>query len=394
TSRSRSGTDDSRVSFSSSFCLVSFGSDTPQRGHFAVRRIRCRYATNDALPPPGPARLSSRARRTGAGWVRCHGRGAVREAGARLRAQGVSEQDRARALRRRRREAAARAHPRVLRLLRLAFLGARPLAAGALGAYVPRRTVRRAGAASPGPELDARARRGRGALPGRSGAGLVRAALRARLAAPTRRRAPRMGRSAGEGVVRRAGSAGARGGGAALRLAAEALAADPHRRARPDGVRVRAGARLGADGRGPRDGGSAALAHRGVLPRGPRLPAQLRALRAGLPLSLPRRGRPPTPGARAAALRGVARGVPAAAPAGRRRRLARAGGGDRSGRPQARPPRRPEPQPRLDAGGHRLRPAGGGSAAPGGAGRRGAPPRGGAAVGDRRALRGRPLAGK
>jgi hypothetical protein len=76
-----------------------------------------------------------------------------------------------------------------------------------------------------------------------------------------------------------------------------------------------------------------------------------------------------------------------------RPRMAGAGRGHRPLRPQAGAPRWPQPQPRLDAGGHRLRPAAGRSPPAGAPGRRGRPSRGGAALGHRRALRGRPLAG-
>ena len=65
-------------------------------------------------------------------------RPALRRARARVRAQGVSEQDRARARGRCGRAAAARADAGVLRLLRLAFVGARALAARAARAAVSR----------------------------------------------------------------------------------------------------------------------------------------------------------------------------------------------------------------------------------------------------------------
>src|ERR1035441_3099817 len=60
----------------------------------------------------------------------------------RLRPQTVPQQDRPLLELRRRREAAARADAGVLRLLRLAFLGPRTLAAGPPGAPVSARAVR------------------------------------------------------------------------------------------------------------------------------------------------------------------------------------------------------------------------------------------------------------
>src|SRR5450759_506396 len=68
--------------------------------------------------------------------------GALRRSGARLRPQTVPQQDRAFLELGCRCEAAARTDPGVLRLLRLAFLGPRPLAAGAAGAPVSASTLR------------------------------------------------------------------------------------------------------------------------------------------------------------------------------------------------------------------------------------------------------------
>src|SRR4026207_1132115 len=73
---------------------------------------------------PGSRRASERSRARPP-------RRALRAPRARVRAPGVPEQDLPRAERRRRCAAAARADARVLRLLRLALLGARPLAARA-----------------------------------------------------------------------------------------------------------------------------------------------------------------------------------------------------------------------------------------------------------------------
>ena len=89
-------------------------------------------------------------------------RRALRAPGPRLRAPGVPEQDRARDERRRRRAAAARADAGVLRLLRLALVGPRPLAARAGGAAPARGAVRRRRPRRARPEPHARERRGRG----------------------------------------------------------------------------------------------------------------------------------------------------------------------------------------------------------------------------------------
>src|SRR5207248_4248868 len=159
---------------------------------------------------------------------------------------------------------------------------------------------------------------------------------------------------------------------------AEAVASDPQRRALADRVRPRPDLRLRARparrGEDPR-----------VLRQGPQLPDLVRALGGGFPLALPRRSRRDAPRAPAERLRGVARRLPAEArdpPRGRHR----------SERPAPRPPRRTEPQPRLDARRHRLRPSNV-EPAPGLAQRRReGTPRGRPRRGDGRALRGRPLA--
>ena len=137
--------------------------------------------------------------------------GPVRRSGARLRAPGIPEQDRARAQQRRGREAAARADPGLLRLLRLALLGARALAARAAGPPLSRRALRAAGARGARREPDAGAHRRRGALPRGLRPHVVRAALRPGVAAAARGRAARVERPAGAAVVARAGAARAGG---------------------------------------------------------------------------------------------------------------------------------------------------------------------------------------
>ena len=99
----------------------------------------------------------------------------------------------------------------VLRLLRLAFVGARPLAAGAPRADLPERAVRGRRARRAGAQPDAGAHRRRSPLPRRPGPHVVRAAVRPRLAAATRRRAEDVGRRTGARLVRGAGAARNRG---------------------------------------------------------------------------------------------------------------------------------------------------------------------------------------
>src|ERR1019366_1038485 len=82
--------------------------------------------------------------------------GALRRPGARLRPQTVPQQDRAFLELRCRCQAAARADPGVLRLLRLAFLGPRALAAGPPRAPVSASAVRGCSALRGGAQSDTR----------------------------------------------------------------------------------------------------------------------------------------------------------------------------------------------------------------------------------------------
>ena len=111
--------------------------------------------------------------------------------------------------------------------------------------------------------------------------------------------------------------------------------------------------------------------------RGPQLPARLRALRAGLPLALPGGGGLHAPRAGAGGLSRT--GSPASCRAFPRTPTASPwlapGVVDRSRRPEAGAHRRPEPEPRLDARGHRRGAACRGCAARRTAGRRAGPPR-------------------
>ena len=135
------------------------------------------------------------------------GRGALRAARARLRAPRVPEQDQPRAAVGRRRRSAQRADAGVLRLLRLALVRARPLAAGAVGAHVSRGVVRRGRADRAATLPDRGEHRGGGPLPEREGPGVLRAPLWPRLAAAARRRAAQLGRPGGACVGARAAAA-------------------------------------------------------------------------------------------------------------------------------------------------------------------------------------------
>src|SRR5262249_2688309 len=73
--------------------------------------------------------------------IRREGGGTLRQARAGVRAQGISEQDRARAQQRRGRRAAAEIDAGILRLLRLALVGARALAARPPAADVSTRAI-------------------------------------------------------------------------------------------------------------------------------------------------------------------------------------------------------------------------------------------------------------
>ena len=184
------------------------------------------------------------------GRVRRGRGGALRQPRARVRAPGVPEQDRARDDQRRRRQAAARADAGVLRLLRLALVGARALAAGAPRAAVPGCAVRR-----------------------RAPAPRSREASRRRTSRPRSRYLAGPGRTSFErpyglawllqlaAELREWKDPQAQQWAAALGPLETAAAArlkewlpklsrpDPDRRARPDRVRVRPRARLGAHGR-------------------------------------------------------------------------------------------------------------------------------------------------
>src|SRR5205085_12309070 len=89
---------------------------------------------------------------------------------------------------RRRRGAAAQTHARILRLLRLAFVGARPLAARAARENISGRALRQIGARS-APEKSDRGKPETGSrLPPRRGTGELRTAVRNGVAASTHRR--------------------------------------------------------------------------------------------------------------------------------------------------------------------------------------------------------------
>ena len=155
------------------------------------------------------------------------------------------------------------------------------------------------------------------------------------------------------------GARAARAGGrrAPEGLAAEALAADPHRRARPDGLCVRSRARLGARRRQPRRCCRSSKTARATSTCGTAA-APSTGSRIGQDFLSPclaeadlmRRVLPPAE--YATWLQAFLPGIPhvgCRVVAGTRRRH----GPHRS---EARAPRRPQPQPRLDARGHR-RPA-------------------------------------
>ena len=229
-------------------------------------------------------------------------------------APGIPEQDRAHAGKRRGREAAAPPDAGLLRLLRLALLGARALASRAARAPFPAARfvspARAALRASFTPEKVA----GEVAYLDGNGPRDVRTALWPRVAAAARRRAPgwddpeARAWSAALVPLERA---------AASRLAdwlPEARLSDPRGRTRADRVRLRPRPRLG-----PR-GGRRAMERllsariRELYSEDRSCPIALRAVRAGLPVALPRRGRPDAPAARAAGLRGLAARIPAGNP--------------------------------------------------------------------------------
>src|SRR5258706_988 len=111
----------------------------------------------------------------------------------RVRAQAVSEPCEPHHEQRCRRGAAAAAHARVLRLLRLAFVGPRTLAAGAAGAQVSRGAVRRARARRAARKLDGRAHRRRSEVSAPRRPAELRAPVWTGLAHAARRRVARVG---------------------------------------------------------------------------------------------------------------------------------------------------------------------------------------------------------
>ena len=138
---------------------------------------------------------------------------------------------------------------------------------------------------------------------------------------------------------------------------------DPLGRTQPDCFRVRIDLGLGRGDRRRRHDPAARPSRPDLLREGSRLRAGVRALRRRLPVAVPRRGRLHAAGPGSRRVRDLAAGVPAGDPAGRQRGLVAAGRRHRPQRPEARAHRRPEPEPRLDARGHRERPAARGSVA-------------------------------
>src|SRR5262249_44736525 len=154
---------------------------------------------------------------------------ALRPARARVRPEGVPEQDRARPPGRRRRQAAARADPGLLRLLRLALRSARALATCAPRSNLSRSPVRRGGAQVVEPVPDPPKPRQGSLVPRRPRPFLFRAPLWPRLAAAARRGAPLLG---GPGRARLVGGARAARAGRsapARGVAAQAPVPHPHR---------------------------------------------------------------------------------------------------------------------------------------------------------------------
>ena len=207
----------------------------------------------------------------------------LRAARARLRPPGIPQQDRARAERRRRRAAAARADARLLRLLRLALVGARALAARAPGpraSRMPPSPARRARALAPEP--DAGEHRRRGPVSRGQGPRDLRAAVRARVAAAARGGAARVGtiprRAAGRTRSRRSSErrprASATGCPSSRSRSGSASTTQTAFAPRPD-------ARLGAHGRGLGDWQTLVVARsRDFYRGGPRLSARRTSRRA------------------------------------------------------------------------------------------------------------------
>ena len=169
--------------------------------------------------------------------------------GARLRAPRVSQQDRARARERRGCAPAQRTDTGILRLLRLAFGGAWPLAADKACTPLSGFRIRDGRAHCPRCELYRSEHRGRSRLSAWRRTHLFRAALWARLAV-----------AAGGGVEELAGTgratlgglaapAGSRSGRSSPVLVAKTPLPDPGRRTFADCLRLRADSRLVRDGR-------------------------------------------------------------------------------------------------------------------------------------------------
>ena len=269
----------------------------------------------------------------------CRARRALRRPCPRLRPPRVPQQDRARAPRRHGRASAPRADPGVLRVLRLALVRAWPLAAGPAGAppsghgdggSVPRGAWREEPHRRPTCGAKPRIMR----TPGRDSFerpyGL---AWLLQLAAE----------------LRQWDDPDARRWRQAL-LPIETLAADRIRDWLPrlthpirSGEHSQTAFAFGLILGWARQAGDDDMieliraANRRLLRRGLRLSAALRALRAGLPVALPGRGGSAAPRHLPRCLRRLAGRIPAGDSGRRRRRLARAGGGDRSDRREAGP---------------------------------------------------------
>src|SRR2546423_13754192 len=154
-----------------------------------------------------------------------------------MRAQGISQQDQSRSQRRQRCRTTTKTDARVLRLLRLAFLSAWALAAGAVVAHFPGRIVRqrRTRCLENKPQLR-KSEAGSGISAGRR-PGEFRTSIRIGVAVATLRRVARMGRSAGARNVTEFETAGGRRGRAVKNLAAETFTSGAHRRARSNSFR-------------------------------------------------------------------------------------------------------------------------------------------------------------
>ena len=124
----------------------------------------------------------------------------VRPAGAEGTEQGVPEQARARHGRSGRRDGAEGAAPRVLRLLRLALVRARPLDAGAAAPRFPGLARADRDPGHSGRTLHGREPESRGRLLRAQGEQVVRTALRLGVAAQAGGGAPRLGRPRRQGL--------------------------------------------------------------------------------------------------------------------------------------------------------------------------------------------------